>query len=156
MAYWLFKSEPNTFSIDDLKSRPRKTEHWDGVRNFQARNMLRNDVKKGDLILFYHSSCTPPGIVGIAEVVRGGYPDFTAMDANSPYFDPRSTSEKPYWYMVDVKFVEKFPQMVTLEALKENPKLKKMRILRRGNRLSITPVTSDEWKTILKMAAAKS
>lgn len=152
MRYWLFKSEPETFSIDDLKKRRRSTEHWDGVRNFQARNMLRHEVKKGDKVLFYHSNCTPPGIVGIAEVVKEGYPDHFAWDPRSKYFDPRCNPEKPMWYMVDVKFEEKFSEMITLEELRQNPKLKEMLILRRGNRLSITPVTEAEWKAIIKMA----
>jgi predicted RNA-binding protein with PUA-like domain len=152
MRYWLFKSEPETFSIDDLRARKNSTEHWDGVRNYQARNMLRDDVKVGDEILFYHSNCTPPGIVGIATVVRNGYPDFTAFDPHSDHYDPKSSQEKPQWFMVDVKFKRKFSQMLTLDELKQNPALKDMLILRRGNRLSITPVTSKEWKTILKMA----
>lgn len=152
MRYWLFKSEPETFSIDDLKQRRLSTEHWDGVRNFQARNMLRDEVKKGDKVLFYHSNCTPPGIVGIAEVVKEGYPDFTAWDPRSDYFDPKSNPDKPQWYMVNVKFVEKFSSMLTLDELKQNPKLHEMLILRRGNRLSITPVTESEWKAIIKMA----
>lgn len=150
--YWLFKSEPETFSIDDLKQRRHSTEHWDGVRNFQARNMLRDEIKKGDKVLFYHSNCSPPGIVGIAEVVKEGYPDHFAWDPRSNYFDPKCDPEKPMWYMVDVKFVEKFSQMITLEALRQNPRLHEMVILRRGNRLSITPVTEAEWKAILKMS----
>lgn len=151
MQYWLFKSEPETFSIDDLKKRRNSTEHWDGVRNFQARNMLRNEVKKGDLVFFYHSNCTPPGIVGIAEVVKEGYPDHFAWDPRSDYFDPKCNPDKPLWYMVDVKFKEKFPQMITLDELRANPKLAEMVILRRGNRLSITPVTKQQWQAILKM-----
>src|SRR5262245_9127584 len=105
MSYWLFKSEPTTFNIDDLIHRPKQTEHWDGVRNYQARNMLRDKIKKGDQILFYHSSCEPPGIVGIAEVVKEGYPDFSAWDVTSPYFDSKSTPEHPLWFMVDIKFI---------------------------------------------------
>ena len=151
MNYWLFKSEPETFSIDALKKKPKQTEHWDGVRNFQARNFLRDEVKKGDLVFFYHSSCEPPGIAGIAQVVKAGYPDFTAWDVNSPYYDSKSTPDRPLWYMVDVKFVEKFPQLISLQQIKKNPKLKNMIILRRGNRLSITPVTEKEWKAVLKM-----
>lgn len=151
MHYWLLKSEPNTFSIDDLIKRKKQTEPWNGVRNFQARNMLRSDLKKGDLGFFYHSSCTPPGIVGIVEVVKEGYPDYTSWDPESPYYDPRSTPDRPLWFMVDVKLVEKFPQIISLDAIKKNPKLKGMRILRRGNRLSVTPVTAAEWKAILAM-----
>ncbi len=152
MSYWLFKSEPDCFSIDNLRARKNSTEHWDGVRNYQARNMLRDEVKKGDEILFYHSNCTPPGIAGIATVVKEGYPDFTAWDLHSEHFDPKSTEEKPLWYMVDVKFKEKFPRFISLDELKQNPKLENMLILRKGNRLSITPVTASEWKAILKMA----
>ena len=151
MRYWLFKSEPNSFSIDDLRARPKQTEHWDGVRNYQVRNMLRDDIKKDDLILFYHSSCTPPGIAGIAEVVRNGYPDFTAWDSRSDHFDPGSTPENPRWYMVDVKFVEKFPQLITLDEIKNHAKLKNMLVTRKGNRLSITPVTDKEWEAIQKL-----
>jgi len=155
MRYWLFKSEPTCFSIDDLSKSSKKTSHWDGVRNYQVRNMLRDEIKKGDRVLFYHSSCTPPGIAGIAEVVKEGYPDFTAWDLNSDHFDPKSTPENPRWYMVDVKLVEKFPQIVTLEEIKRHPRLKNMLINRKGNRLSITPVTAEEWKVITKVAAGK-
>lgn len=151
MQYWLFKSEPDCFSIDALSKRPKQTEHWDGVRNYQARNMLRDEVKVGDEILFYHSNCNPPGIAGIVKVVKAGYPDFTALDPHSDHYDPKSTIEKPQWYMVDVKFVEKFPQLIPLDELKQNPALQDMQILRRGNRLSITPVTKSEWTAINKM-----
>jgi len=151
MRYWLFKSEPETFSIDDLRARRNQIEHWDGVRNYQARNMLRDEVKAGDQVLFYHSNCKPPGIVGVAEVVKEGYPDFTAWNPESSYYDPRSTKEKPQWFMVDIKFVEKFPQIISLDDLKQNSKLHEMLILRKGNRLSVTPVTAAEFKTILKM-----
>ncbi len=151
MNYWLFKSEPDCFSIDDLRTRPKQTEHWDGVRNYQARNMLRDEVKEGDEVLFYHSNCNPPGIAGIAKVVKAGYPDFTAFDPHSDHYDPKSTTEKPQWYMVDVKFVEKFPRLISLDDLKQNPALHDMLVLRRGNRLSITPVTKSEWVAINKM-----
>ena len=151
MRYWLFKSEPETFSIDHLRACRLSTEHWDGVRNYQARNMLRDEVKKGDQVLFYHSNCTPPGIVGIATVVKDGYPDFTAWDMRSDHFDPKTNPDKPQWYMVDVKFKQKFAKMLSLDVLKQNPKLEDMLILRKGNRLSITPVTEKEWKAILKM-----
>lgn len=152
MKYWLFKSEPDCFSIDDLMHRRKQTEHWDGVRNYQVRNMLRDDIKPGDHVFFYHSSCTPPGIVGIAEVVKAGYPDFTAWDINSDHFDPKSTEENPRWYMVDIKFVEKFPRMVTLEEIKQHPALEEMLITRKGNRLSITAISKPEWQTICKLA----
>lgn len=153
MHYWLFKSEPETFSIADLQHRPKQIEHWDGVRNYQARNMLRDKIKKGDLGFFYHSSCTPPGIVGIVEVVKEGYPDFTSWNPDSSYYDPKSTPDKPRWFMVDIKFVEKFPCMITLDEIKQHPLLENMIITRKGNRLSITPVTLSEWKVILKLAS---
>lgn len=156
MHHWLFKSEPSCFGIDDLSRRPKQTEHWDGVRNFQVRNMLRDEIKVGDLAFFYHSSCTPPGIAGIIEVVKAGYPDFTAWDINSEHFDPKSTAEKPLWYMVDVKLVEKFSRLISLEELKANPKLKELLILRKGNRLSITPISATDWKTILAMRPMSS
>lgn len=148
MNHWLFKSEPACFSIDDLARRPKQTSPWDGVRNYQVRNMLRDQIKKGDLGFFYHSSCTPPGIAGIVEVVKNGYPDFTAWDLNSDHFDPASTPENPRWYMVDVKLVEKFPRLITLEEIKHHSKLNKMIICQRGSRLSITPVTKEEWRIL--------
>jgi len=151
--YWLFKSEPSSFSLDDLKNRPGRTEHWDGVRNYQARNYLRDQVKVGDLVLFYHSNIAEPAVVGIAEVVREGYPDFTAFDPQSKYFDPRSTPEKPAWFMVDVRFVRELPRPVTLSELKETPALSGMPLLNRS-RLSIQPVGKDQWDEILKMAGA--
>jgi predicted RNA-binding protein with PUA-like domain len=156
MAYWLFKSEPDAFSIDDLKNRPKQTEHWDGVRNYQARNMLKNDVKVGDKIFFYHSSCIPPGIAGIATVVKAGYPDPSSWNLNSDYYDPKSTPENPRWFMVDVKFEKKFPKLLTLAEIKANPFLKDMSILKKGNLLSITPVTAKQWEIILKMAGIQS
>lgn len=153
MRYWLFKSEPDCFSIDDLSRRPKQTTCWDGVRNYQARNMLRDEIKKGDLVFFYHSNCNPPGIAGIAEVVKNAYPDHTAWDIHNDHFDPGSTPDNPRWYMVDVKFVEKFPDLISLDELKKHPKLKDMIINRKGNRLSVTPVTADEWKVITKLKA---
>lgn len=155
MRYWLFKSEPDCFSIDDLRSRRNSVEHWDGVRNYQARNMLRDEVKNGDEVLFYHSNCNPPGIIGVATVVKEGYPDFTAWDINSEHFDPKSTKEKPLWYMVDVKFKQKFSRLISLDELKRNPALENMRILRKGNRLSITPVSQSEWQAMMKMAESE-
>jgi predicted RNA-binding protein with PUA-like domain len=152
MHYWLFKSEPSCFSIDDLSARPKQTTAWDGVRNYQVRNMLRDEIKVGDLGLFYHSSCTPPGIAGIVEVVKKGYPDQTAWDLNSDHYDPKSTPENPRWYMVDVKLVNKFPRLIPLDEIKQHPKLKTMLINRKGNRLSITPVTAEEWKVIKALA----
>ena len=151
MHYWLFKSEPETFSIDTLASRPKQTEHWDGVRNYQARNMLRDQIKQGDNAFFYHSNCESPGIAGIIEIVKSGYPDFTAFDPESPYYDPTSSREHPRWFMVDVRFVKKFKRIITLQELKNHPLLQEMQVTRKGNRLSITPVTKTEWDIILSM-----
>ncbi len=153
MHYWLFKSEPSAFSIDDLSNRPKQTAHWDGVRNFQVRNMLRDDIKKGDLAFFYHSSCTPPGIAGVMEVTSAGYPDFTAWDIDSPHYDAGCSPEQPRWMMVDVKLLKKFPRLLTLDEIKRQPALKNMLILRKGNRLSITPITKTAWDTIVRLAA---
>jgi len=155
MAYWLFKSEPGCFSIDDLKNRPAMTEHWDGVRNYQARNFLRDEVKVGDKVLFYHSNIPEPGVVGIAEVVREGYPDFTALDPASEHFDPKSSAGSPIWYMVDVRYVSAFPQQVTLEKIKQHPLLAGMPLVRRS-RLSIQPVTPEEWRIILSLGGVPS
>jgi predicted RNA-binding protein with PUA-like domain len=151
MQYWLMKSEPDAFSIDDLQAMPKKTEHWDGVRNYQARNMMRDQMKKGDLIFFYHSNCKVPGIVGIAEVVREGYPDFTAFDPESKYYDPKSDADNPRWYMVDVKFKRKTKRVISLEELKGLPQLEGMPLVRKGNRLSVMPVSAEHWKAILAL-----
>ncbi len=151
MDYWLFKSEPGCFSIHDLANRPGMTEHWDGVRNYQARNYLRDSIKPGDLVLFYHSNIAEPAVVGIAEVVRGGYADFTAFDPESDHFDPKSSPAAPIWYMVDVRFVATLARPVTLEKIKENPLLADMPLVRRS-RLSIQPVTPEQWRIILTMA----
>jgi predicted RNA-binding protein with PUA-like domain len=129
-----------------------QTEHWDGVRNYQARNMMRDEMKKGDRVFFYHSNCDVPGIVGIAEIVREGYPDFTALDPESKYYDPKSSEDKPRWFMVDVKFVEKFPETISLQTLKQEEKLADMPLVRKGNRLSIMPVTKAQWDHIIKMS----
>jgi len=145
------KSEPDVFGIDDLNSRPRKTEHWDGVRNYQARNMMRDEMKKGDEVFFYHSNCKEPGIVGIAKIVKEGYPDFTAFDSQQKYYDAKSDPNNPRWYMVDVQFVRKFKRTITLEELKQAKALQDMPLVRRGNRLSIMPVTEKQWQAILKM-----
>ena len=149
MNYWLFKSEPNCFSIDDLSKKTKQTAPWDGVRNYQARNILRDQIHVGDQIFFYHSNCTPPGIAGLAEVVTEAYPDFTAWDIHSDHYDPKSTPTHPRWFMVDVRFVRKFPNVITLNELKKHPLLENMQVTRRGNRLSITPVTIDESQAIL-------
>ncbi len=151
MNYWLFKSEPDAFSIDDLGARPRKTESWDGIRNYQARNLLRDEVKKGDLGFFYHSSCAVPGIVGTFEVVREAYPDHTALDPQSKYYDPKATPKDPRWVMVDIKLKAKFPTIIPLQTLKTIESLAGMGLLRRGNRLSVQPVTAEEWQIIMAM-----
>jgi predicted RNA-binding protein with PUA-like domain len=149
MNYWLMKSEPDAFSIDDLQQRPQQIEHWDGVRNYQARNMMRDDMKIGDQVFFYHSNCELPGIVGIAEVVREGYPDFTAFDPDDKHFDPKSHPDKPTWFMVDVKFVRKLKRTISLQELKLKPELADLALVRRGNRLSINSVTPQQWEFIL-------
>lgn len=151
MKYWLMKSEPDVFGIDHLRKMPRKTEHWDGVRNYQVRNMMRDEMKKGDQVLFYHSNCKEPGIVGIAKVVKEAYPDFTAFEASSKYFDPKSDPQNPRWLMVDVQFVRKFNRNISLTELKTYKSLSEMPVLRRGNRLSITPVSKKDWDFILKL-----
>ena len=152
MKYWLMKSEPETYSIDDLKRN--KVDHWDGVRNYQARNFMRDDMKKGDHVLFYHSNCAMPGVVGIAEVWREAYPDHTAFDKKSPYFDPKSSADNPRWMMVDVKFKQKFVTIVSLAMMKQESKLQEMKVVQKGNRLSITPVTDAEFKCILRLGSS--
>lgn len=147
MQYWLMKSEPDEASIDDLASAPQRTLPWTGVRNYQARNFMRDTMKIGDGVLFYHSSCPEPGIAGLAEVSSAPYPDPTQFDPESPYYDPKSSQESPRWLLVDVRFVKKSP-LVPLAALREHDELADMRVLARGNRLSITPVTRAEWRFI--------
>jgi predicted RNA-binding protein with PUA-like domain len=152
MQYWLMKSEPDVFGIDDLMARPKQTEPWDGVRNYQARNMMRDQMQVGDQVFFYHSNCAEPGIVGIMQVAKAGYPDVTAQDPDSKYHDPKATADNPRWYRVDVKFVRKFPRTITLNELKQHPQLEGMAVLARGSRLSITPVTKAQWDFILALA----
>ncbi len=151
MNYWLMKSEPNAYSIDDLRATKTKIDHWDGVRNYQARNMMRDDMKKGDLAFFYHSNCNPPGIAGIVNIVKEGYPDFTAFDPQEPHYDPKSSPDKPRWYMVNIKFKRNLKRFIALAELRQNPLLRDMLLLRPGNRLSITPVTAAQWQAILAM-----
>ncbi len=151
MNYWLMKSEPTAFGIDDLKNMPEQTEHWDGVRNYQARNMMRDQMKVGDQVFFYHSNCKVPGIVGIMEVVRESYPDHTAFDPQSKYFDPKSSPEKPRWFMVDIKYIRHTRRVIPLTELKDCEPLENMQLVRKGNRLSIIPVSADEWKIILRL-----
>lgn len=148
MAHWLLKSEPETFGIDHLALK--ETEHWDGVRNYMARNNLRA-MKLGEQAFFYHSSCQPPGIAGICEVVREAYPDHTAWDPDSKYFEPRSTPDRPLWFMPDVRFVERFGELITLEELRRTAGLEGMPLLQRGQRLSVQPVSDDHWDLIMKM-----
>lgn len=150
MNYWLFKTEPGCFSFHDLKNRPTMTEPWDGVRNYQARNYLRDTIKVGDLLLFYHSNIPQPAIVGIATVMREGYPDTTAMDPEAEHFDPKSSRDNPIWYMVDVAYLKPMATPVTLEQIKCNPLLADMPLVRKS-RLSIQPVTPEQWEIILAM-----
>ena len=143
------KSEPDVFGINDLYNKPNRTEHWDGVRNYQARNMMRDAMKLGDQVFFYHSNCEQPGIVGIMEIVKEGYPDFTAFDPDDAHFDPKSDPDKPRWMMVDVKFVKTLSRTISLRELKARQELVNMAVVRAGNRLSIMPVSADEWQFIL-------
>lgn len=153
MKHWLMKSEPEVFSIDDLAKAPGKKTAWDGVRNYQARNFMRDEMKKGDLVLFYHSNCEQPGIYGIAKIVAEAYPDETQFRRGHDHYDPKSKREAPQWCVVDVGFVRKFAHPVTLEALKaRHASVPDMLILRRGNRLSVTPVSKAEWDFVLSLA----
>jgi predicted RNA-binding protein with PUA-like domain len=151
MNYWLMKSEPEAFGIDDLINRPDQTEPWDGVRNYQARNMLRDDMAVGDEVLFYHSNCKEPGVVGIARIVKAGYPDDTALNPDSKYFDPKSTPERPIWYRVDVALVRKLKRTIGLAEMKEHPELSDLALVRKGNRLSVMPVGDAEYHFILEL-----
>ena len=148
MAYWLFKTEPDTFSIDTLKQQ--KVSCWEGVRNYQARNMMRDDIKLGDQVMIYHSSCKDVGVVGIAEVVREAYPDHFQFDPEGPYFDPKSDPDNPRWIMVDIEY-RRHLRLVSLKRMKANPALVEMPLVKRGNRLSIMPVTEGQWQEILQM-----
>ena len=147
--YWLMKTEPDVFSIDKLKKD--RTGHWDGVRNYQARNYMKNDMKSGDLILFYHSSCDVPGVAGLARVLKEAYPDFTQWDKKSESFEPRATKENPVWFMVDVEFVEKFPHFVSLGDLRSRSELEGILVLKKGMRLSIQPVNQKHFEAIVKL-----
>jgi predicted RNA-binding protein with PUA-like domain len=151
MQYWLMKSEPDAFGINDLYSRPNQTEHWDGVRNYQARNIMRDVMKPGDQVFFYHSSCEEPGIAGIMEVVREGYPDFLAFEPDDQHFDPKSDPANPRWMMVDVKYVKILSRTITLKELKQKPELADLALVRPGNRLSIMPVSKKQWEFILSL-----
>lgn len=155
MNYWLFKTEPSTYSWEDLKQQPNRTDYWDGIRNYQARNFLRDQVKKGDLVLFYHSVKQPQAIMGIAKVVREAYPDPTAFDPDSKYYDPKSDSENPRWVMVDMQAIAEFDPPILRDELKQIPGLGNMMLLRKGSRLSIQPVSEEEWKIILSYRKPK-
>jgi predicted RNA-binding protein with PUA-like domain len=152
MRTWLMKSEPSDCSIDDLAQLPQQAVPWFGVRNYQARNFMRDDMRVGDLAFFYHSSCPEPGIAGIVKVSRLAYPDATQFDPKSKYFDPKSTPDAPRWLHVDVQLVQKLP-LISLAALRDNPALADLRILQRGNRLSITPVDEGHWAEVMRLGA---
>ena len=153
MNHWLLKSEPDSFSIEALENSPKQTAAWDGVRNYQARNMLRDAIKKGDQAFFYHSSCEVPGITGVVSVVRAGYPDASAFDRKHHYYDADSDAAAPRWYAVDVKLKSRYPRIITLDELRKHAtkQLRELVLLRRGNRLSVMPVTKDEWDFIIAL-----
>jgi predicted RNA-binding protein with PUA-like domain len=153
MKLWLMKSEPDVYSIDDLKRD--RSQAWDGVRNYQARNYMR-EMAVGDLAIFYHSNAKPPGAAGLCRVCRAAYPDHTQFDENSEYYDPKSSKESPRWWMVEVEFVEKFPELVSLQTLKDDPKLEGMRVTQKGSRLSVQPVEKPHFKRVLQLAKAKT
>ena len=150
--YWLLKSEPESFSIQDLAKSPKKTTCWSGVRNYQARNFMRDEMKVGDKVLFYHSSTDPPAIVGTAKIVKEGYPDPTAWDKSDDHYDPAASPENPRWSMVDIQLGEIFKTPLPLEQLRKVAALKKMELLRKGSRLSVQPVTEEEFEAVLKLA----
>ena len=149
--YWLMKSEPDVFTFEDLKNEPNSTAHWDGVRNYQARNFMRDEMRVGDLVLFYHSNCAEPGVAGVAEVVREAYPDHTAWEPNSKYFDPKSSPDNPRWFMVDIKWKQPFKRTVTLREMRQLPELEGMKLLQRGQRLSIQPVEKAHFDKIVEL-----
>ncbi len=151
MAYWLMKSEPDVYGIDHLAAEPNGVEHWDGIRNYQVRNLFRDEFRIGDQAFFYHSNTKIPGIVGVMEVVSDAYPDHTQFDPDSKYFDPKSDPDNPRWLMVDMRYIRHFKRNVSLQELKAEPALSQMRLVQRGNRLSVMPVTEAEWQHILEM-----
>jgi predicted RNA-binding protein with PUA-like domain len=155
MNYWLFKSEPDVFSFADLKARPRRREPWSGVRNYQARNYMRDQMRVGDAALFYHSSCPEPGVAGVMTIASEPYPDPTQFKPGDDYFDPKATLEKPIWQLVDVEWAKDFKKLVPLDTMRTDPALADMVVLRRGNRLSITPVTAAEFRHLCKLGGAK-
>ncbi len=150
--YWLMKSEPDVYSFDDLLSEPDGRTPWDSIRNYQARNFMRDDMRIGDLVLFYHSNAKPPGVAGLAIVASDPYPDPTQFDPKHKYYDPKSTRENPRWILVDIAPFDRLPRFVPLNELKSNPKLSDMLVCRKGSRLSIQPVQAGEWKEVLTMA----
>ena len=150
--YWLLKSDPDSFGFEDLWNTPNRTTHWDGVRNFQARNYLRDEMKKGDLAFFYHSGGEEPGIHGIVEITREGYPDPTALDRKDPHYDPRSKGGESQWSMVDIRAVERLSRPVTLSEMRTKPELEGMALLKKGNRLSVQKVGAAEWNAVLRLA----
>ena len=152
--FWLIKSEPSEFSIDDLEKSKNQTTYWDGVRNYQARNFIRDEMKIGDKVLFYHSSTEPNAVVGVCKIVKEAYPDHTQFDSKHVHYDPKADKKNPTWFMVDIKLEEKFKKPITLEVIKTNLKLAKMRLVQRGNRLSVTPVAKNEFDEIIKMSKA--
>ncbi len=152
MGFWLFKTEPDAFSIDDLAARPQLTEPWDGVRNYQARNFLRDKVQLGDKVFIYHSSCKQVGIAGVAEVVKAGYPDTEQFNPESKYYDPKESIDAPRWYRVDVKFVEKFNTVLPLKIIKSLPEVTEVGLVKKGHRLSIMPVEENEWHALYRAA----
>lgn len=154
--FWLFKSEPEAFSFDDLWRSPGRRTHWDGIRNYQARNLLRDEVKKGDGVLYYHSNAKPMAVVGIAKVVKEAYPDHTAFDPAEKYFDPKSDPDDPAWLMVDIQAVQRIDPPLTRDQLKDEKQLGEMMLLQRGARLSIQPVTPAEWRHILGLAGLEA
>ena len=153
MNYWLMKSEPNDFSFEDLRKSPSLKTHWDGVRNYQARNFMRDKMKKDDLVFFYHSNCAEPGIIGIARIIKEAYPDHTAYDPQDKHYDQKSDPQNPRWFMVDISYERKLKRTITLSELRKysDDQLKDLTLLRRGNRLSITEVSNDEWSFILSL-----
>ena len=152
MAYWLMKSEPDVFGFDDLKKEPKRTACWDGVRNFQARNMLRDQMQVGDQAFFYHSNCAEPGIVGKMDIVRAGYPDPSQFDSSSKYYDPKSKPDAPRWYMVDVRYLQPLSRPLPLAELKTRSELEGLALVRRGNRLSVMPVSKAHWHFMLRLS----
>lgn len=151
MRHWLMKSEPDTFGLDHLAKMPKRTTMWDGVRNYQARNMMRDDMRRGDAVFFYHSNCDEPGIVAVCEIVREAYPDPSAANPQSPYHDPKSDPANPRWVVVDVQLKRRLKRTITLAEMKAAPELANMALVRRGNRLSVMPVTPTEWTFILSL-----